>query len=108
MNKPAGSPDFLADVVEHQTKCPQCGATTELNHKTWFHRRRRGDNRDRPFAHGVLDANGNASVVRVQDEMLEGAESGIALARIGGFSCAAHVKDEARVGQVVGDVDDAL
>src|SRR5882724_13679714 len=34
MNKPAGSPDFLADVVEHQTKCPQCGATTELNHKT--------------------------------------------------------------------------
>ena len=34
MNKPAGPPDFLSDVVEHQTKCPQCGATTELNHKT--------------------------------------------------------------------------
>jgi TolB-like protein/Tfp pilus assembly protein PilF/tRNA A-37 threonylcarbamoyl transferase component Bud32 len=34
MNKPAGPPDFLADVVEHQKKCPQCGATTELNHKT--------------------------------------------------------------------------
>ena len=34
MNKPAGPPDFLADVVEHQTRCPRCGATTELNHKT--------------------------------------------------------------------------
>jgi hypothetical protein len=22
------APDFLADVVEHPTKCPQCGATT--------------------------------------------------------------------------------
>jgi TolB-like protein/Tfp pilus assembly protein PilF/tRNA A-37 threonylcarbamoyl transferase component Bud32 len=34
MNKPAGPPDFLAEAVEHQTKCQQCGAATELNHKT--------------------------------------------------------------------------
>ena len=27
-------PDFLADVVEHPTKCPQCGATTQLDHGT--------------------------------------------------------------------------
>src|SRR5216684_585825 len=40
--------------------------------------------------------------------MLERTESGVALARIGGFARTAHVKDEARVGQVVGDVDDAL
>src|SRR5215475_10054038 len=34
MNKAAGPPDFLADVVEHQPKCPQCGATTRLDHGT--------------------------------------------------------------------------
>jgi TolB-like protein/Tfp pilus assembly protein PilF/tRNA A-37 threonylcarbamoyl transferase component Bud32 len=34
MNKAAGPPDFLADVVEHPTKCPQCGARIQLNHKT--------------------------------------------------------------------------
>jgi TolB-like protein/Flp pilus assembly protein TadD/tRNA A-37 threonylcarbamoyl transferase component Bud32 len=34
MNKPTGPPDFLADVVEHPTKCPQCGAAIQLNHKT--------------------------------------------------------------------------
>ena len=34
MNKLAVPPDFLADVVEHPTKCPQCGATTQLDHGT--------------------------------------------------------------------------
>src|SRR5213596_533139 len=34
MNKATGPSASVADVVEHQTKCPQCGATTELNHKT--------------------------------------------------------------------------
>jgi len=34
MNKVAVPPDFLADVVEHPTKCPQCGATTQLDHGT--------------------------------------------------------------------------
>jgi TolB-like protein/tRNA A-37 threonylcarbamoyl transferase component Bud32 len=34
MNKAAGPPDFLVDVVEDHTKCPQCGATTQLNQKT--------------------------------------------------------------------------
>ena len=34
MNKAAVPPDFLADVVEHPTKCPRCGATTQFDHGT--------------------------------------------------------------------------
>src|SRR5438093_2331261 len=34
MNKAAGPPDFLADVIEHPTECPQCGAVTRLDHGT--------------------------------------------------------------------------
>ena len=34
MDKVAVPPDFLADRVEHPTKCPQCGATTQLDHGT--------------------------------------------------------------------------
>jgi serine/threonine protein kinase/tetratricopeptide (TPR) repeat protein len=34
MNKAPGPPDFFADVVEHPTKCPQCGSAIQLNHKT--------------------------------------------------------------------------
>src|SRR5436189_3732659 len=34
MNKAAGPPDFLADVIEHPTECPQCGAITRLDHGT--------------------------------------------------------------------------
>ena len=34
MNKAAVLPDFLADVVEHPTKCLRCGATTQLDHAT--------------------------------------------------------------------------
>ena len=32
MNKAAGPPDFLADVIENPTECPQCGAITGVDH----------------------------------------------------------------------------
>jgi TolB-like protein/Tfp pilus assembly protein PilF/tRNA A-37 threonylcarbamoyl transferase component Bud32 len=34
MNKATAPSDSLADVVENPKKCPQCGATTQLNHGT--------------------------------------------------------------------------
>src|SRR5436309_9672499 len=34
MNNAVAPSDSVADVIETPTKCPQCGATTELNHKT--------------------------------------------------------------------------
>ena len=47
-------------------------------------------------------------MMRVQDEMLERTEGGVALARVGRFARAAHVQNHARIGQVFGDIDDAL
>src|SRR5580693_271719 len=44
----------------------------------------------------------------MENQMLERTESGVALAWIGGLSRTAHVQDEARVRQIVGDVDNAL
>src|SRR2546428_8350597 len=50
------------------------------------------------FAHGVLHADRDARMMRVQNQVLESTESSVALSRIGGFAGAAHVKDEAGVG----------
>jgi len=50
------------------------------------------------FAGRVFNAEGDAGVVRVQGEMFEGAESGVAFARVGGFAGAAHVQDQAGKG----------
>src|SRR5229473_4641851 len=47
------------------------------------------------FAGGVLDADSDARMMRVQNQMLERAERGVALSRIGGFAGAAHVQDQA-------------
>ena len=44
----------------------------------------------------------------VQNEMLERAEGGIALARVGSFARAAHVQNQAGEGKIFGDIDDAL
>jgi hypothetical protein len=44
----------------------------------------------------------------VQDQMLQGAESGVALAHVRGLARPAHMKDHARKGQVVGHVERAL
>lgn len=60
------------------------------------------------FAGGVFNANGYADMFGVKDEVLKGAESGVAFARVGGFAGAAHVEDQARERQVFSDVDDAL
>src|SRR5882724_3911383 len=34
MNKAAAPSDSVADVIENLAKCPQCGATTQLDHGT--------------------------------------------------------------------------
>src|SRR5438128_6844136 len=34
MNKATAPSDSLTDVIEHPTKCPQCGALTQFNHGT--------------------------------------------------------------------------
>jgi serine/threonine protein kinase/tetratricopeptide (TPR) repeat protein len=34
MNKVIGSPDSVAEVIEHPTECPHCGALTRLDHGT--------------------------------------------------------------------------
>src|SRR6266550_2070040 len=34
MNKSTKTSDSITDGIETLAKCPQCGATTELNHKT--------------------------------------------------------------------------
>ena len=34
MSEPAGSPASGADVIDHPTKCPQCGAVTRFDHGT--------------------------------------------------------------------------
>src|SRR6266404_6065139 len=34
MNKPAAPSDSVADVTEDSKKCPRCGATTQLDHRT--------------------------------------------------------------------------
>ena len=44
------------------------------------------------FAGGVLDADSDARVMRVQDQVLERAERGVALAGVCGFARAAHVR----------------
>src|SRR5258707_12845858 len=45
------------------------------------------------FAGGVLDADSDACMMRVQDQLLERAERGVALAGVCGFARATHVKD---------------
>jgi len=60
------------------------------------------------FAGGVFEADGGAGVACVEGEMFEGAESGVAFARVGGFARAAHVQDHAGEGQIVGGVEDTL
>ena len=57
---------------------------------------------------GVLHTNPDARMMRMQNQMLQGAERGIAFARIGHFARTAHVQDEPRVGQIIGDVDGTL
>src|SRR2546427_8071251 len=47
------------------------------------------------FAHGVLHADRDARMMRVQHQVLERTESSVALSRIGGFAGAAPVEDEA-------------
>src|SRR2546425_12811650 len=47
------------------------------------------------FAHGVLHADRDARMMRVQNQVLESTESSVALSRIGGFAGAAHVEGEA-------------
>src|SRR2546425_9873221 len=59
------------------------------------------------FAHGVLHADRDARMMRVQNQVLESTESSVALSRIGSFARAAHVKDEAGGGQGGRDGDDA-
>jgi len=68
----------------------------------------RVDNGVAHFAGGVFHTNRYARVMRVQDQMFERAESRIALPRIGGFPRAAHVQNQARVRQIIGDIDHAL
>src|SRR5260370_37617970 len=60
------------------------------------------------FTGGVFDADSDARMMRVQNQMLQRAKGSVALSRIRRFAGAAHVQDEARIRQVVGDVDDAL
>src|SRR5439155_22895814 len=58
------------------------------------------------FAGGVLNTACDAYVVRVQDEVFERTERGVALAGVGGFAAAARATHGACVGQVLGPVDD--
>ena len=60
------------------------------------------------FAGSIFDAQSYAAMMGVQNEMFEGAECGVALARVGLFARAAHVQDHSRVGQIFGDIDGAL
>src|SRR6516164_1896980 len=48
------------------------------------------------FGVGVLDANCDAGVTRVQRQMLERTEGGIALARVSDFPRAAHMQNHSR------------
>src|ERR1700676_2606885 len=60
------------------------------------------------LAGGVLDSVVYADVTRVQDQMLQGTKSRVALALIGGLARPAHVEDHSREWKFLGDVDGAF
>src|SRR5260370_39294088 len=59
------------------------------------------------FTGGVFDADSDARMMRVQNQMRQRAKCSVALSRIRRFALAAHVRVKTRIRQVVGDVDDA-
>ncbi len=60
------------------------------------------------LAGGVFDADGHADMLGMEDEMLEGAERGVALAGVVGLARAAHVKNHSMEREILGDIDGAL
>src|ERR1700676_1464676 len=59
------------------------------------------------FAESILDAEGDTGVFGVKYQVFEGTERGVALARIFGFTRAAHVQDQPRKRKVLGNIENA-
>src|SRR5271154_2512044 len=56
----------------------------------------------------VFDANRDTPMTRVQNQMLERAEGRVTLARVGGFTRAAHVKNHSRKRDLFRDIEGAF
>src|ERR1700676_2487564 len=59
------------------------------------------------FAESILDAEGDTGVFGVKYQVFEGTERGVALARIFGFTRAAHVQHQPRKRKVLGNIENA-